>query len=102
MIYGSDYLPWAGIHPPGPPLTTMSELNPSKLKAWVTKENTRHGISMAAPSVAGERRIRAWGFGSQRWDPSSSLHLPMGWIRDYSERVEARVNLLCDINDLVR
>jgi hypothetical protein len=96
MIYGHDYLPAPGIQQPGPPMGSLADLSPSKMRNWAQMQQA------ATPQLAaGERRIRAWGFGSQRWDPTSTPHLPPGWIRDMGERNEARTTLLGDINDLV-
>ncbi|KAF8525696.1 hypothetical protein JB92DRAFT_3140240 [Gautieria morchelliformis] len=100
MIYSSDYLPARSVGIPGPPGQLIASLLPDHIHRWIEEQET-HGIVPTAATIAGERRVRAFGFGSQQWDPNMALQLPPGWIHNISERTHVRMDLLRDINDLV-
>jgi hypothetical protein len=88
MIYGHDFLPASDIRVPGPPVTSVTELTPTKLKEW-SEGKDESGVT--PQQIATERRARAWGFGSLRWDPNSSRGMAPGWIRHYPERQDTTV-----------
>ena len=100
MILGHDYLPSPGIPISGPPLHPLTSLAPKSLNERIHKHDLKRSTAFDS-HVAAERRVRAFGHGSQHWDPGATAHMPPGWIRDKHERAQAHVSLLQDVNNLV-
>ncbi|KAF8523631.1 hypothetical protein JB92DRAFT_3109914 [Gautieria morchelliformis] len=100
MIYNHNLLPVTTIGIPGPPVHPIESLSPKNLKHWADSRG-RAGDIASPVSLAGERRIRAFGFGSQRWDLQSTPYFPPGWLHDMQDHTQARNDLLTDINDMI-
>ena len=101
MIFGHDYIAPPGLVAAGPPVHPIADLTPPKMDEWIAAQIKGGQGRPLAERIAAERRARAYGHGSQRWDPLKTKSMPPGWIYNKDQRYKTRGELLQDINDLV-
>jgi hypothetical protein len=63
MIYHHDLLPETAISIPGPLALVIDSLHPDQIQQWVEAEENC-GIAPNTATIAGQRHIHAYGFGS--------------------------------------